>query len=604
MGWRVIENPSEHQHSHRLADVARDFDPTMPPQDILDRYGARLLDPHHAEVMAGHPTVRNTAYVADRLLLPHDHEPAARELVTSAARQIGLETFVDEWATESPHRGCAVVRFAPGDEPVPPPDAWRVLQRARALATHAGASELLRGVGLEHLLFASPGVIGSPYHQGSRTRRGSRRVVAASPAPAGPRGERATPGGAAAVPVADTAPGAGSPGPGVARQAAVPSAPGSDEEVATADPVAGARQDGESPMGLVAEDAPVGSFVQQGDRQPVAWIGPRPMRGMPAVRRPVVTILDNGCGLHPWLDGVVRQDLSIDALPIGYSAPDSDPEKWFDQVGPLDGSADALAGHGTFMAGLVHLACPDADIVAVRVVETDGVVLESVLVDTLAQITELARRHLDGEVGGHPVDVVVLSMGYYHEQPLDDWDQTVLAQTLEKLGEVGVIVVAAAGNDATSRPMYPAAFAPSADGRTGSWARPDRVPLVSVGASNPGGGSAAMFSNSAPWVRAWEPGASLVSTMPITFHGGLPPSARTLDPNRHIRESIDPDDYSPGFAVWSGTSFAAPVLGGKFAAALLDASAVGGPSQDQETRATSVDRAWDAVTRLTSISRE
>ena len=39
-----------------------------------------------------------------------------------------------------------------------------------------------------------------------------------------------------------------------------------------------------------------------------------------------------------------------------------------DLVGPLDGGIDALAGHGTFIAGLIHQACPDADIVAWRVV--------------------------------------------------------------------------------------------------------------------------------------------------------------------------------------------------------------------------------------------
>ena len=512
-----------------------------------------------------------------------------------------------------------IVRLDVGDVPVARPDAWRVLQRARALATRMGAAQELRGVGLDHLLFASPGVIGSPYHQASRPRRGSRQVVDPTRRITHPGQPARPPGSPGQLPAQPPVQSAGPPAQPTESAAQPPEpgaptagAPDQDEVVVAqrgdaADVLVDASAEGDlaEPLDVrVAEDLPIGGYVQQGGRQPVAWVGPRPRRSKVTGRRPVVAIVDNGCGEHAWLSDVVRRGLSLDGKTIGYSAPDSDPEKWFDQVGPLDGSADALAGHGTFMAGLVHLACPDADIVAVRVVETDGVVLESVLVDTLAQITELARRHLDGEVGGHPVDVVVLSMGYYHEQPLDDWDQTVLAQTLEKLGEVGVIVVAAAGNDATSRPMYPAAFAPSADGRTGSWARPDRVPLVSVGASNPGGGSAAMFSNSAPWVRAWEPGASLVSTMPITFHGGLPPSARTLDPNRHIRESIDPDDYSPGFAVWSGTSFAAPVLGGKFAAALLDASAVGGPSQDQETRATSVDRAWDAVTRLTSISRE
>ena len=42
------------------------------------------------------------------------------------------------------------------------------------------------------------------------------------------------------------------------------------------------------------------------------------------------------------------------------------------------------------------------------------------------------------------------------------------------------------------------------------------------------------------------------------------------------RESIDPDDFSGGFGVWSGTSFAAPVLAGQLAAQLckVDLSAL------------------------------
>ena len=46
-------------------------------------------------------------------------------------------------------------------------------------------------------------------------------------------------------------------------------------------------------------------------------------------------------------------------------------------------------------------------------------VWESELVTALAQIAELVRRHRHGEPGGHPIDVLNLSMGYYHETPED-----------------------------------------------------------------------------------------------------------------------------------------------------------------------------------------
>ena len=91
------------------------------------------------------------------------------------------------------------------------------------------------------------------------------------------------------------------------------------------------------------------------------------------------------------------------------------------------------------------------------------------------------------------------------------------------------------------------------------------MPIVTVGALNPNG-TDALFSNVGPWVRAHEPGASVMSTLP-PFQGGLLPVARLLLDGR-TRESIDPDDYTGHFAVWSGTSFAAPLFAGRLAATL------------------------------------
>jgi serine protease len=156
-------------------------------------------------------------------------------------------------------------------------------------------------------------------------------------------------------------------------------------------------------------------------------------------------------------------------------------------------------------------------------------------------------------------------------------------------------VVCSAGNDATARPMFPAAFAPWADGKGGVPASKKCVPVTSVGALNPNG-TDALFSNAGPWVRAYAPGAALLSTLPPTFQGGLQPAART-EAYMRVRESIDPDDFKGGFAVWSGTSFAAPLFAGRLASRLVDLV-----DPDHDDRAAAVDRAWQALTGITDLT--
>jgi subtilisin family serine protease len=98
-----------------------------------------------------------------------------------------------------------------------------------------------------------------------------------------------------------------------------------------------------------------------------------------------------------------------------------------------------------------------------------------------------------------------------------------------------------------------------------------------VGALNPNG-SKALFSDDGGWVDAWASGAAVVSTFPTDTNCSRSPEIRTrahpageMPPAAALpRESLDPDDYSDGFAVWSGTSFSAPLLAAQIARALLE----------------------------------
>jgi len=342
-----------------------------------------------------------------------------------------------------------------------------------------------------------------------------------------------------------------------------------------------------------------------GGRQPIAYLGPKPARFTDTEikgRRPVVAILDTGCFAdHFWFDRgdqgrVVTTDLKLDHHEIGHTDEATDPELHGDLVGPFDGSVDRVAGHGTFISGLVHQACPDAEIVSWRGILSDGPLVESDWITTLAQIAELNRRYRQGEHGGYPIDVLSLSMGYYHENEADELLDPILLKILKELGRYGTIVVCSAGNDSTDRPCYPAAFSPWKSGKGPVQPHKDLLPVVSVGARNPNR-TDALFTNAGDWVRSYVPAASVMSTMP-PFQGGLEPLARTKIDGR-LRESIDPDDYRGGFAVWSGTSFAAPTVAGALAAVLSKDLLDEDPDDSVEA---AVKRGWKAVEHLTPLN--
>jgi len=300
--------------------------------------------------------------------------------------------------------------------------------------------------------------------------------------------------------------------------------------------------------------------------------------------------LDSGRGRHPWFDDrdgdpVVRRDVALTLpdgrrKPIGYTDAQHDSEVHGDVDGPLDGALDSIAGHGTFIAGLVHQASPDSDLIAWRIVEPDGTVGEDQLLEALSSVAQLVADDEEGRPRTR-IDVLVLSLGYYHETPEDGLYDITLLALLSAIAKSGTIIVCSAGNDSTDRPQFPAALWDWRSDGTHHAPAADSAPIISVGALNPNG-SVALFSNDGPWVRTWAPGAAVVSTMP-QLNGGFNPSGSRWFEGRH-RSSIDPDDFSGGFAVWSGTSFAAPVVAGRIAAA-IDALGAAETAEERRVRA-------------------
>ncbi|KRF45838.1 hypothetical protein ASH01_08590 [Terrabacter sp. Soil811] len=306
------------------------------------------------------------------------------------------------------------------------------------------------------------------------------------------------------------------------------------------------------------------SVPGRGGRMPVALALPDPrLRARPVDRNPVVVVPDTAVAAHPWFkdgEGVVRLELKDGRLvPVKTPKPVDPPIS----VPAPSEPVGLLQGHATFIAGLVRQGCPEATILSIPVMGDDGVVDESVMLDVLQALLD---RHVHGQEhddASEVVDVVSLSLGYYAEDR--SYTSGPVADLLDRFGEHGVLVVAGVGNDGTNAPFVPAALAAAPPQRVTAKSVP---PLASVGASNPDGVTVALFSNNLTVVSAVRSGVSVVSTLPLTNGMGQPSSEVSADGT--VRCTVDPDDYTGGFGVWSGTSFSTPVFAAELAAALID----------------------------------
>src|SRR5690606_2758472 len=137
-----------------------------------------------------------------------------------------------------------------------------------------------------------------------------------------------------------------------------------------------------------------------------------------------------GIRCQPWVGGAraVIRDAELDGRPIGT----------FTETEPSDGpdSSEELPpylGHGTFIAGIVHQVCPDAAILPVRVMYTDGEVREWDLVRSLERLLEYHLRGAAGVPNHAPVDVVILALGFNPETREDDDYEGMLRGVLRDL---------------------------------------------------------------------------------------------------------------------------------------------------------------------------
>ena len=308
--------------------------------------------------------------------------------------------------------------------------------------------------------------------------------------------------------------------------------------------VIGAQTVRGSPLGVSAswagEMAFIGEITQTKQGRPVMLTTADPSVP-PAVlrdpldikghRTPRVLVLDTGLRTVPVRTGggrtVEHEELQrchvhtnwlVDGTP---GLVDDEDEELDPPVGPIptgtrppanpDQVLDFEAGHGTFIAGIVRQLCPDAEICSAGVLSSFG----DGDVDGVTSNLKRVLAEIDG-----PVDIVVMSFG----TNLIGDDPGFFGEELTRLlGDA--VGVAAAGNQSTCRPYFPAA-----------------LPNV-IGVGGLAADGKAWFTNFGGWVDACAPAVDVVSTFFNDFQEVIDGQQK-----RHYEQ----------WARWSGTSFSAP----------------------------------------------
>ena len=197
-----------------------------------------------------------------------------------------------------------------------------------------------------------------------------------------------------------------------------------------------------------------------------------------------------------------------------------------DPLGPVlaggQRSIPQYAGHGTFVAGVARCMAPEATVYVNNHFSKSGGELEYVIIQKLEQLIQ-----------DYSPDVISLSAGTYTRK---NWAPLAFSDFRRRHPEI--TLVAAAGNDSTSREFWPAAF---------PW-------VVSVGALGADQQHRAWFSNHGDWVDVYALGEGLVNAYATGVYTYQEP------PKRPAKQTFQ------GMARWDGTSFSTPLVAGLIAA--------------------------------------
>ena len=225
----------------------------------------------------------------------------------------------------------------------------------------------------------------------------------------------------------------------------------------------------------------------------------------------VVAVVDTGIDFsHPafagrlWKDERPNADLADDGIDGDEDGLIDDARGWDfvdNDNDPSEKAADpetTVAGHGTFISGLISMLAPDCRILPIRAFPPEG----QSDAFTVAAAVKYATDH--------GADVINLSLGSPDVSPL-------LEDAINYARERGVVLVAAVGNESSETPpQYPSSS-------------PDVIAIAAIDLTS----HKTAFSNYGGHVDLSAPGADLISAYP--------------------------GEGTAAYASWSGTSFAAPL---------------------------------------------
>src|ERR1019366_651258 len=229
--------------------------------------------------------------------------------------------------------------------------------------------------------------------------------------------------------------------------------------------------------------------------------------------------------------GVATPNHILSITPV-WPCPATEPEEVPAGLGPDPGPRAAgggvrippYTGHGTFIAGVARCMAPVSTVHVTSDFDTAGALSEY----------EIVKR-LDEALGLGP-DIISLSAGATSRKNLPLLSFEVFWERYRH--HKGLVMIAAAGNNSTRRPFWPAAF-------------PE---VVGVGALGANGRDRAYYSDFGPWVDVYAPGEGLVNAYAAGDYVCREPP------------DIGQDRVFHGMARWSGTSFSTPLVAGLVAA--------------------------------------